>query len=407
VRILAGVLVWLAALAGLSGSAAGQPLPRGQVGVLALIPPPGYPALPHILGNKIFEGTYDNPNGSPLPSRVIEYTADGELLNSWTVFGQDTSQPHGIQVAANDAAGDLLLLDKTSGRIIRLDPRTGDQTLYGLVPHIPPCSSAPAGTECKDSTQDLAPMPDYAAWGPDGSLYVTDYQQATIWRVPPGGGTAQVWLTDKRLDGGQFGTACIVLMPDHHTLLFDQASNGGLGSLNTVLNSVNPTTGVVNPTTGKLYEVAIGPGDVPGPLTQLWESGPADAPDGCALTTTGHIFVALAGASNQIVELDSSGHELTRFGQQFSGANNSSVPFDTPSGLGCLGTDVIIANQSYLAGNSSNQALLDLGTGEQCAPVFVPQAATAVHPSTPARHKHKRRHKRITRPAHKRARFTG
>jgi hypothetical protein len=247
-------------------------------------------------------------------------------------------------------------------------------------------------------------MPDYAAWGTDGSLYVTDYQQATIWRVPRGGGTAHVWLTDKRLDGGQFGTACIVLMPDHHTLLFDQASNGGLGSLNTVASSLNPTTGVVNPTTGKLYEVSIEPGNQPGPLRQLWESGPADAPDGCALTTTGHIFVALAGASNQIVELDSTGHEITRFGQQFTGNNNSSIPFDTPSGLGCLGTNLIIANQSYLAGNSANQALLDLATGEHCAPVFVP-AGRAARPAPHA--KRRRKAKRISRRPRARSGFTG
>jgi hypothetical protein len=384
--------------------AVAAPRPRGDVRVLALIPPPGYPALPHVVGDKIFEGTYDNPSGSPLPSRVLQYTPEGELLNSWTVAGQDVSQPHGIQVAANDAGGRLLLLDKTSGRIIRLDPHTGVQTPYGLVPHIPPCSSAPPGTECKQSTQDLAPMPDYAAWAPDGSLYVTDYQQAVLWRVPPGGGTAQLWLTDKRLDGGQFGTACLALMPDLHTLLFVQASNGGLGSLNSTVNAVNPATGSVNPTTGKLYEIPIASGDRPGTMQQLWESGPADAPDGCALTTTGHVFVSLAGASNQIVELDSSGHELARFGQQFTGSNGSSVPFDSPTGLGCLGTNLLIANQSYIAGNTANQALLDMETGEQCATVFMPAAPPAHKAALP---KHKRKRRRISRAPKVRAGFTG
>jgi hypothetical protein len=351
---------------------------RGDARVLALIPPPGYPALPHLLAGHIFEGTYDNPSGSAMPSRVLEYTTGGELLSSWTVAGQDTSQPHGVQVAANDARGRLLLLDKTSGRIIRLNPATGAQKLYGSVPHLPPCSSAPPGADCKHSTQDLAPMPDYAAWGPDGSLYVTDYQQATIWRVPPGGGTAKLWLTDSRLDGGQFGTACILLMPDRHTLLFDQASNGGLGSL--------------NPSTGKLYEVAIEPRNRPGPLRQLWESGPADAPDGCALARSGDIYVALAGASSQIVELDSWGHELARFGQQYSGANGSSVPYDTPSGLAYQGTDLIVANQSYLAGNTANQALLNVETGEQGVPIYMPVNAGLKPGIKHRRHHHRRKH---------------
>jgi sugar lactone lactonase YvrE len=357
--------------------------PRGDVSVLALIPTPGYPALPHELGGHIFEGTYDNPSGSTLPSRVLEYTAGGELLNSWTVAGQDTSQPHGVQVAANDALGRLLLLEKTSGRIIRLDPRTGSQTLYAQIPQLPTCSSASPGTECKQARQDLAPMPDYAAWGPDGSLYVTDYQQAAIWRLPPGGGTPQLWLTDPRLDGGQFGTACIVMMPDHHTLLFDQASSAGLGA--------------PNPTTGKLYEVPIDAAGKPGQLKQLWESGPADAPDGCALSRAGNVYVALVGASNQIVELDQSGHELGRFGQQFTGTNDSSVPFDSPSGLAYLGTSLIVANQSYAAGNAANQALLDVETTEPGAPVYVPANAglkpTKKHMTTKKKRKRNSKHK--------------
>ncbi len=353
--------------------------PRGDVQVLALIPAPGFPALPHVLGGEIFEGTYDNPAGDSVPSRVLEYTGGGELLNSWTISGQDLSQPHGVQVAANDAAGRLLLLDKTSGRIIRLDPRTGAQTPYAQVPHLPTCSTAAPGARCKPATLDLEPMPDYVAWGPDGSLYVTDYQQAVIWRIPPGGGAGQIWLADPRLDGGPFGTACILLMPDHRTLLFDQASNGGLG-------------GAANPTTGKLYEVPIEPGDRPGALKQLWESGPADAPDGCAVTRSGHIYLALAGESNQIVELDSAGNELARFGQQYSGANNSPLPFDTPSGVAFYGTRLIIANQSYLAQNTANMALLDLETGEQGAPVFVPPNAGSKPPSKrPARHRRRKR----------------
>jgi hypothetical protein len=227
-------------------------------------------------------------------------------------------------------------------------------------------------------------MPDYAAWGPDGSLYVTDYQQAVIWRIPPGGGAAQIWLVDKRLDGGPFGTACVLLMPDHRTLLFDQASNGGLGG--------------GNPTTGKLYEVSIGAGGRPGALRQLWESGPADAPDGCALSRSGHIYFALAGESSQIVELDSSGRELGRFGHQYTGSNDSSVPYDTPSGLAYLGTDLIVANQSYFAGNPANQALLDVETGEAGMPVYVPTNAglrpALRHHRRPAHHRPKHRHRR-------------
>jgi sugar lactone lactonase YvrE len=145
----------------------------------------------------------------------------------------------------------------------------------------------------------------------------------------------------------------------------------------------------LNETTGKLYAVPIQADGSAGPLTQHWESGPADAPDGCALAASGDIYLALVGASNQIVELSPSGGELARFGQQFTGANNSSVPFDSPSGVAFDGTRLIIANQSYFAGSKANQALLALETGEPGATVYVPAAKPA-----PARKHHKRRHHR-------------
>lgn len=75
------------------------------------------------------------------------------------------------------------------------------------------------------------------------------------------------------------------------------------------------------------------------------------------------------------MELSSSGHELGRFGQQYTGANNSSVPYDSPSGLAWLGSDLIVANQAYLDQNTANMALLNVATGERGRAPFVPRRA--------------------------------
>ena len=236
----------IALLATVVPAAAGAQRPRWDTRTLATVPPPGFPARAYVAPNgRIYEGTYDNPAGDTVPSRVFEYLADGTLLRSWTVQGQDLSQAHGIQVATSDAQGRLVLLDKAPARVVKLDPRTGAQTTYATFADLPTCGAPP----CSPALRDETPMADYGAWGPDGSLYVTDYQQAVIWRVPPGGGAAQVWLADKRLDGDMFGTAGIALAADHTTLVISQGSSAGLGA--------------GNPATGRIYTVPIAAGGKP------------------------------------------------------------------------------------------------------------------------------------------------
>ena len=312
---------------------------RWDTRVLALVPSPGFPAMAYVAPNgRIYEGTYDNPAGDAIRSRVFEYEGDGTLLRSWTIAGQDLSQPHGVQVATSDAQGRLILLDKSPPRALRLDRRTGAQSPY---------AGFPAGS-----------IPNYGAWGPDGSLYVTDYGKPIIWRIPPGGGTPQQWLSDPRLDGGEFGTTGIALQADRKTLLVAQQSEaGGAGG---------------NPSTGRLFALPIGADGKAGALREVWASGPADGPDGFGIAQSGHVYIALLG-SNQIAVVGPDGKERERFpSQPGGGGNGSSVPFDSPSSVRFLGTRLIVANQSYISGDPNKQAVLDVEVGETGLPEFIP-----------------------------------
>jgi sugar lactone lactonase YvrE len=339
--------------------------PRWDARTLAVVPPPGFPARAYVAPNgRIYEGTYDNPSGDTVPSRVFEYLPDGTLLRSWTIAGQDLSQAHGVQVATSDAQGRLLLLDKAPARVILLDPRTGAQTTYATFADLPTCGTAP----CSPALRDETPMADYGAWGPDGSLYVTDYQQAVVWRVPPGGGAAQVWLADKRLDGDMFGTAGIALAADHRTLVISQGSSAGLGA--------------GNPTTGRIYTVAIGADGRPGELRQLWESGPAEAPDGLAIAASGRIYVALVSPlANQLVAIGPDGKEIDR----------SPATFDAPSSVAFLNNSLIVADQSYVNGDPSHMQILDVAVGEPGIPELIPGRAAAKKHHSKHRKKHRKR----------------
>jgi hypothetical protein len=359
-------LILLIAVALASLPAAADARDRWDTRVLALVPKPGFPAQAQVHPNgRVYEGTYDNPQGDSVPSRVFEYRGDGTLLRSWTVQGQDLSQPHGVQVAATDARGRLVLLDKSPARALLLNPATGRQATYATFPDLPTCSSLPlpiggsSGWPCSPAHRDQPPMPNYAAWGPDGSLYVSDYQQAVIWRVPVHGGAPQVWLADPRLDGDMFGTAGIALAADRRTLIVSQASSAGGAD--------------GNPATGKLYAVPLAK---PSEMRRLWESRPTDAPDGFAIARSGRIYVALVGTANQLAVVAPDGAEVERFPEDpASGDNGSSVPFDSPSSVMFSDTRLIVANQAFITGDATHQAILDVEAGEPGLKPYVPRTA--------------------------------
>jgi hypothetical protein len=345
-----------------TSAGAGSHRDRFDTKVFATIGSPGFPARAYAAPNhRVYEGTYDNPSGSSARSRVFEYSRGGALLRSWVIHGQNLGGSHGVQVATSDSRGRLVLLDKSPPRVVLLNTRTGRQRTYARFPDLPACSIGQSPPACSPNVNDDPPTPNYAAWGPDGSLYVTDYLEAVIWRVPPGGGKPRVWLADNRLDGAEFGTTGIVLAKNRRTLLIGQQSEGGGGA--------------GNPATGRIYTVRIGKHDRAGELHQLWESEPADGPDGFALSRSGQIYVALTVA-NQIAVISRKGQELDRFpSTPATGDNGSPIPFDNPSSAWFLGRRLMVANQSYIAGNTANQAILDVYAGVRGLRELIPKKA--------------------------------
>ena len=93
----------------------------------------------------------------------------------------------GMSGMALDAAGRVYLVDMNS-RIVRVDPKTGAAEDYATFP------SGAAGP--------VPTMPLDIAFDKDGSAYISDIGGAPIiWRVPAGGGQAEVWFTDPALAG--------------------------------------------------------------------------------------------------------------------------------------------------------------------------------------------------------------
>lgn len=344
-RILVAIALGAALLAaGTPGAGAAEARPRWDTRLLARVPAPGYPAHAYVHPNgRVYAGTFVNP-GHRGPSRVFEYTGEGQLLRSWEVAGQRLADDHGVQAATSDARGRLVLLSHAPARVLLLDRRTGEQATYATFPALGGSGEA---------------VPNYAAWGPDGSLYVTDYGNNVVWRVPPGGGTATLWLQDPKLQPLEFGTTGIELAADRRTLLIAQQTS--------------PASG--NRLAGGLFASAIEAGGSAGPLRRVWESRALDLADGFALARSGRVYVAALGP-NQVVVLSPEAREQERFPQApLLGENSSGTPFDTLSSVAFLGTRLITASQSNPRGEPTHWALHDVEAGEEGLPELIPANA--------------------------------
>ena len=285
---------------------------------------------------RVYAASYVHPD-SRQRSRVFEWTRDGTLTRSWTVPGQVIAADHGVQVAQQTRKGRLVLLETSTRAVLTLDVRSGRFRRIARLPG--------------------GAVPNYAAWGPRGQLFVTDYAQGTIWQVSRRGRVSR-FFSSASLQGTEFGTTGIVYRPRRRDLLITQQTT---------------TTGP--PTTGALFRLPVRRDGRAGRLETVWTSRPGDLPDGFGIGRSGHLYVSLTGP-NQLVELTGQGREVDRFPDApLAGDNGSDVPFDNPCSATFLGTRVIVANQSVVSGNPDHQALLAVEVGERGRRPFVPKQA--------------------------------
>lgn len=307
--------------------------------------PGGHPAYVHVArSGRVYAGTYTVPD-STAASRVHEWSRDGVALRTWEVPAryQRRDVDHGVQVAAETRDGALVVLETSTASILTLDPGSGRWRRVARLP---------SGS-----------VPNYATWAP-GGLYVSDYARGVIWRVRPDG-VVRAWLRDPALDGvAGFGTAALRYLPAQRAFLVTQ-------------QTLAPgTAGATPPTSGGLLRVALSRTGAPGRPRLLWTSAPGDLPDGLGVARSGQVYVAMAGPTNRLVELDADGRELDAFpAVPGTGDNGSPVPFDTPCSATFLGTRVLVANQSAVAGDASHMGVLDVEVGEPGLPPSVPASA--------------------------------
>jgi hypothetical protein len=325
-------LVFLAAFLCAQPVAAGA-APRRPIGdsnLIARVPFPGYPFGIAVHDGLIYVETPSDFGvpGNFVPSEIYVYDlASGAQVNAIQIQGQ----PAGLHALGAMAFGDednLYVIDIQQG-VLQINIKTGVQKVYAT-PFYPVYQSA---------YNPPAPLlPIQMAFDPLGNLYVTDTYEATIWRVPRGGGAPQVWYQSALIDGA-FGPNGIRIDPYNLMLYFDVTLSGA-----TADGIVYRLPLVDHPTDADLMVFHTYPAD----------SGPA----GMAFGLSGDLYVSLAVIS-QISVLDADGNEIRRFSGPSKNPADPSVFLRDVSG--CCG---------HLRSPGSRASLPPIMGTEWCGAVF-------------------------------------
>jgi sugar lactone lactonase YvrE len=300
-------------LSGLRAYGAQPSRPFGDSRVIAPVPFPGYPEGIVVSKGKIY---VSGPAafGINVPSTIHVYDLDtGTFLQDITIQGQPAFLK-ALSCITADKEGNLYVVDAAQG-ILKIDPKTLEQTTYasGFHPvYTSPYAQAPM------LLNDLA-------FDKKGNLYVTDSFQATIWRVPPGGGTAQVWYQSPIVDG-IFGPNGVRVDDSSDKLYF--------------VVSLRPTG------EGYVYTLPLVDTPTDADLQTFHTFAPGEVPDGVAFGKSGKLYVALAGSS-QIAVLRPDGSEEVRLNGPagtLPWANPANIAFNDKEGT------LLVTNHASLTG---------------------------------------------------------
>jgi sugar lactone lactonase YvrE len=364
-------------MAGLALALAGIAHARdfGDVRILAQVPQPGFPegiavqnGKAYIAGPAHF-GTSGNTHRSPV---WVFDTASGKLLDTIKVQGENVLMEHANSCLAFDGNGRLYVLNTQLG-VLRIDPATRTQEVYSPpVPDLPAClATIDPLKPCAPTLADTPPLTNDLAFDPAGNLYITDSLQATIWKVPAGGGPAQVWFQDKRLSGAYIGVNGIRIDPTRTRVFF--------------------TVTMDRKGEGYVYSLPLVNKPLPSQLQVFHKYDLAEAPDGIAFGATGKLYVTLAlpqysGLSilrpdgteqarlvnndNPLLEL--SLHQLVEFNLQV-GWGSPVAPYDSPANLAFTPSgSALVTNHAFATMWPAHFRVLDVYVNDVGSPLVKP-----------------------------------
>jgi hypothetical protein len=124
--------------------------------------------------------------GTPAPNAVLfVISPNGKIVRQVAI---QNSSPHMLGLAFNPVTGNLLVLDFGAGKVLNVDPQSGNSNVFMVAPQLS-MGGPPPGLNA-------------LTFDKSGNVYVSDSFQGVIWVTGPGGGTPTQWIKDPLLSPG-------------------------------------------------------------------------------------------------------------------------------------------------------------------------------------------------------------
>jgi len=336
------------------GSAEAEQRPYGDARILAQVPAPGFPEGIAVWSDKVYvAGPAAFATAGTGPSHVWAFNAStGAVARSWETAGENLALEHANSGVAVDRIGRVYVLNVQTGMFRIL--HDGTQEPYSPpFPDLPMCSVAPAGTPCAPMPFEAPALPNDVAFDDAGNAYVTDSLQATIWRVPPGGGVPGIWFQDVRLATTFVGVNGIKVSPSG-TEVYVSVSADLAGQ-------------------AWIYRLPLVADPSSADLVAFHEYTGGDLPDGFAFGETGLLYVAIATPfASGVSILDQTGTEIDRLANEADPIS----PYDSPANIAFDGKgSMLLTNHAFVTGttNPGQFAVLDVFVDDRGSPLARPK----------------------------------
>lgn len=335
-----------------SGLAARASESFGDVRVVATVPSPGSPEGVAVRNGKVY---VSGPAkiGTILGSASAVWAFDavsGALLKTYPTQGENLLAEHANSCIAFDGSGDLFVLNTQLG-MYRLDTGSGQQSAYAApLPNLKACGLFPKAP-CSPTLVDLPPLPNDLVLDAAGNAYVSDSMQATIWKIPPGGGAPQIWFQDQRFASPYIGVNGLRLDPARQRLYI--------------------TVSIDLLTRGFVYTLPLVDSPKAADLKVFKQFPVGESPDGLAFAANGDLYVALVlPTTSGFVVLGPDGLEKKR---SVNALLSPTVPYDAPANLAFDGVDsLFITNHAAITNLPTHFTLLDVYVGDVGSPLEYP-----------------------------------